>query len=265
MRPGDLAGKPYAEFWNPTMAPLPDHVRQALAVGPIADPLLPPLSAAVAEIEAGSGPVDTGFCVMGSGEARVAVRTDMPNVTPAMFDRWMGWHGDEPQKYKLWHPQAHIHVAWDSAVADGVRGRERYVGRVSVVNEYIGSTRDKLAIAFLPPAALGFDESLLSDPEKATAVCTRAGFADRPVDFANMVHYVVRTDAGSEMRSRFWLGGSNATARRGGKLATAAVKALQRVRGPGATLAEALVVHCSQEMSHLASFLPALYAELGDQ
>jgi hypothetical protein len=189
----------------------------------------------------------------------------MSGVTPAMFDWWMGWHGDEPQKYKLWHPQAHIHAAWDSAVADDVRGRERFVGRVSYVDEYIGSTRDRLAIAFLPPAALGFDESPLSDPETATAVCARAGFADRPVDFAHLVHYVVGTDAGSEMRSRFWLGGSNVAARRGGKLGTAAVKAVQRVRGPDATLAEALVVHCSQEMSHLASFLPALYAELGDR
>ena len=66
------------------------------------------------------------------------------------------------------------------------------------------------------------------------------------------------------MRSRFWLGGVNAEPRRGGKVGAAAVKALQRVRGPDATLAEALVVHCSQEMSDLASLLPATYAELGN-
>jgi len=50
------------------------------------------------------------------------------------------------------------------------------------------------------------------------------------------------------MRSRLWLGGVNAEPRRGGKVGAAAVKALQRVRGPDATLAEALVVHCSQEL-----------------
>ena len=66
------------------------------------------------------------------------------------------------------------------------------------------------------------------------------------------------------MRSRLWLGGVNAEPRRGGKVGVAAVKALQRVRGPDATLAEALVVHCSQEMSQLAGLLPATYAELGN-
>jgi hypothetical protein len=28
--------------------------------------------------------------------------------------------------------------------------------------------------------------------------------------------------------------------------------------------AEALLVHCAQEMPHLASFLPEIFAELGD-
>ena len=75
---------------------------------------------------------------------------------------------------------------------------------------------------------------------------------------------IFHTDSGSEMRSRLWLGGVNAEPRRGGKVGVAAVKALQRVRGPDATLAEALVVHCSQEMSQLAGLLPATYAELGN-
>lgn len=75
---------------------------------------------------------------------------------------------------------------------------------------------------------------------------------------------IVHTDSGSEMRSPLWLGGVNAEPRRGGKVGAAAVKALQRVRGPDATLAEALVVHCSREMSHPASLLPATYAKLGN-
>jgi hypothetical protein len=40
---------------------------------------------------------------------------------------------------------------------------------------------------------------------------------------------------------------------------------VQRVLKPDAQQAAALLVHCSQEMSHLASFLPAIYAELGGQ
>lgn len=36
----------------------------------------------------------------------------------------------------------------------------------------------------------------------------------------------------------------------------------RRVHAPGADLARDLLVHCAQEMSHLASFLPRLYTEL---
>jgi glyoxylase-like metal-dependent hydrolase (beta-lactamase superfamily II) len=32
----------------------------------------------------------------------------MPGVTGAMFEWWMGWHYMEAQRYKLWHPRAHI-------------------------------------------------------------------------------------------------------------------------------------------------------------
>ena len=41
MRDGDLVGKPYAEFYNPRMAPLPAHAQAALLHGPVATPLLP--------------------------------------------------------------------------------------------------------------------------------------------------------------------------------------------------------------------------------
>ena len=90
------------------------------------------------------------------------------------------------------------------------RGRQRYVGRTSCVDEYIGSTLNRVAVQFRPPAELGFDERLLADPERATAVCARVGFVDMPFDFGYLAHYVSRTSQGSQMRSRFWLGGGNA-------------------------------------------------------
>ena len=52
--------------------------------------------------------------------------------------------------------------------------------------------------------------------------------------------------------------------RQPGPAGVALTIALQLVIRPTAQMAADLLVHCAREMSHLASFLPALYAELGD-
>jgi hypothetical protein len=44
--------------------------------------------------------------------APLFVLTQMPKVTPAMWDWWFAWHGSEAQRYKLWHPRAHISSKW---------------------------------------------------------------------------------------------------------------------------------------------------------
>jgi hypothetical protein len=64
------------------------------------------------------------------------------------------------------------------------------------------------------------------------------------------------------MRSRFWIGGSNIKPR--GLIGYPAA-ALARVGLKSTdTDARALLVHCAQEMAHLATFLPALYAQCKD-
>lgn len=266
MKTGDLDGKPYARFWNPNMAPLPEHVREALAQGPVAAPLVPPLDQAARALEQPDGEtLQNGYCLIPGGGVHLTLVTAMPGVSPAMVDWWFGWHSEEPQRYKLWHPRAHVHAAWRTAGAASLRGRARYVGRTSCVDEYVGSTLGSYAIRFLPPAELGLNENLLADPQQATCVCARVGFANGPLDFGYLAHYVSRTAEGAEMRSRFWIGGPYAEARRGGALANLAVFAVTRFLKPTAADAAALVVHCSQEMSHLAEFLPELHAELGEQ
>lgn len=267
MVPGDLAGKAYAPFWNPQLAPLPEHVREAVAHGPIAGPLLPPLAEAARCFESGGTDVENGFALVAGGTLHVAVVTEMPGVSPEMIDWWFGWHSDEPERYKLWHPQAHVYAAWQNASSAlaGAKGRARYVGQTSCVDEYIGSTLGSYAIRFLPPGELGLDEVRLADAQQATCVCARTGFEHAPLDFGYLAHDVERTATGSTMRSRFWIGGEHAAPRRGGPLAKLAVSVTKRFLKPGAAEGAALLVHCSQEMSHLASFLPRLYARLGNE
>jgi hypothetical protein len=85
-----------------------------------------------------------------------------------------------------------------------------------------------------------------------TAICALTAPVGLPVTAGALIHQVRRTERGSEMRSRFWLGGENM----GGFLAPLARHALTASEADG----RALFVHCAEEMAHLARFLPALYA-----
>jgi hypothetical protein len=262
MRPGDLEGKPYAKFWNPTMAPLSAHAREAMAHGPFAGPLLPPLRDAAALVEPGYLALEDGFALSEDGALHVAIRTEMPGTSPEMVDWWFGWHSAEPQRYKLWHPQSHVHAEWATADAPEARGRARYVGKVSHVDEYLGSALGSYAIAFCAPSAVGLPSGPFEDPTVATAVCARVGFADHPIDAGYLVHHVRRVAGGSEMRSRFWLGGPYAGGRAGSVVGAVAAAVGRPFVKPDLRDGEALLVHCAKEMAHLASFLPRIHAEL---
>ena len=260
----DLASKPYARFRNPRLAPLPAHICEALDRGPVAEPLLPPVRAA-AENLFGTAPVlEDGFALAANGAMHVAARTDMPGVTPPMIDWWVGWHSDSPERYKLWHPHAHVHAAWLSPAPAGTRGRARYVGHTSVIDEYLGSNLIRAAIQFVEPRSLGLGDASLDKPEHATIVCARTGLGDFPVNVGYLAHHVRRTVAGSEMRSRFWIGGPYA-AGRGGPFGTVLARAARLAIRPTEADARALLVHCAEEMQHLASFLPAIFAEFQSQ
>ena len=34
----------------------------------------------------------------------------MPRVHPEMWDWWFAWHSVESDRYRLWHPEAHLHA-----------------------------------------------------------------------------------------------------------------------------------------------------------
>lgn len=252
----------FAKFWNPAMAPLPGHAVAALNHGPLAEALLPPACQAAQSLFGDGHKVENGYALAGDGGIRVVVRTDMPGVTPDMVDWWFGWHGDDAAKYKLWHPLAHVHAAWKSPQPPGARGRAAYLGNTSFVDEYIGSRLLTGAIQFVEPRALGLTEPTLNDPAQAMAVCARTGLAAQPVDVGYLVHHVRAVPGGSEMRSRFWLGGRDIAGR--SPLGAAQAALARRFLKIGEGDARALLIHCAQEMQHLASFLPAMFREYAD-
>lgn len=250
-RPGD-ADTAWGTFFDPHMAPLPGHVVDALHHGPQADQVLLDFGCAADLLDDGYLPTETGYGRLRRGGFAVSVLTDMPGVTPPMWDWWFGWHGSDARRYKLWHPRAHASARWADGGGDG-----HYVGRTSLVEEYLGSMYTKAAIRFVSPEELGLPPHRLDD---SVAVCARLGSSELPVDIGWLVHQVRPTAGGSEMRSRFWMGGSEIGVRHGNVFANSMIRPVAARQLPDP---RDLMVHCAQEMNHLAGFLPALYARFG--
>ena len=249
-RDGD-ADTPFGAFYQPHMAPLPRHVVEALEHGPQAEEILQEFDDAAAILEDGYLPTENGYGTLRDGGIQVSVRTDMPGATPAMWSWWFGWHGCDSRRYKLWHPRAHVSARWSDDGGDDAE----YVGRTSLIREYIGSAYSKVAIQFVDPSSLRLE---LRGGE--VAVCARLGSSEARVDVGWLIHHVRPTIDGSEMRSRFWMGGRHIGTRSGNQSADEAIKRLAAREIPNP---RDLMVHCAQEMNHLAGFLPELYTQLG--
>ncbi len=238
-------------FLSEAIAPVSAPVAAAVATGPVDAAEITALEDAASLVD-GAG-LQNGFGFEADGAVRVAVQTDMPGVTPAMWDWWFGWHGSSSERYKLWHPKAHVSARWaDGSDAPG------YVGRTSLITEYLGARKVNGAIQFRPQEELGFGAD-------ETAICARVGSGDAPVDVGWLVHYVGATPDGAVMRSRFWLGGHYVAPRTTNPLLRRTLPPIgRRLARPTTGSATDLLVHCAEEMSHLAAFLPALHAEFGD-
>lgn len=253
----DDANTPFGTYFKPQMAPLPSHVVEALQHGPQAEPTLLAHQDAAGVADPGYQQTENGYGVLEDGSYQVSVRTDMPGVTPAMWAWWFGWHGCDSRRYKLWHPRAHLSAAWK----DGGDGGG-YIGRWSMIHEYIGSAMLSGAIQFVEPSTMG----LPADSDDAVAVCARLGAGDAPVDVGWFVHHIRSTQGGSEMRSRFWMGGPHIAVRNAPDVASKAVRPIaKRILGNAESSGRNLLVHCAQEMNHLAGFLPELYREFGSE
>ena len=260
----DLGSKPYARFLNPQLARLPDHIRDALDRGPVAEPLLPPVQAAARSLFGIVPALEDGFALAADGAMHVAARTDMPGVTPEMIDWWFGWHSDSPERYKLWHPDAHVHAAWRASPPAGTRGRARYVGHTSIVDEYIGSNLIRAAIQFVQPRAWDLPMQASTIRNKRRSFAPGPGLPISPSTSGILRIMSAGRRSGSEMRSRFWIGGPYA-AGRGSAVGMVLARGARLVMRPSEADARALLVHCAEEMQHLASFLPALFADFRSQ
>lgn len=195
----------------------------------------------------------------GDGTALVLCTTDMPHVTPAMIDWWFGWHLPETARYKLWHPRAHLKAVCKEDRSQLSDDRARYVGNTSYVDEYIGRSIQRLAIEFQSPRSFGLDNL---DALGATAICAHTVDRLLTSEGGSLVHLIVPTAHGCEMRSAFWLGVIRNRLPLVGSLISRLVnRSAVRTRVITDGFLLDLFQHCAEEMTHLTKFLPALYAD----
>lgn len=258
-READLA-KPYAAYFREDVLPLQPHVPEVVLAGMAPTEYGYDIGDAARMLSRpGYHKMETGWTTLDSGVVAVSCLTDMPGVTGEMWDWWFGWHAGESSRYKLWHPDAHQYSAAAERRSEDrtLTDRQRYHGNVSYVDEYVGGVLVPLAIRFVNPRHLGFDEPKPGN----TVIAARVGPSTAPVAFGWIVHQVRATDSGAEMRSRFFLNHlqhldlppASITVAPAGRAATTEMDM--------PTLGAGLLHHCASEMNHLASFLPALYEE----
>lgn len=246
----------YAPYFHESFSALPPAVHAALAAGPLPWGQLPDVQDLPLLEHAGYAPVEISYSIDGEGSIAVAVKTDMPGVTPDMWDWWFGWHGSSDLRYKLWHPGAHLSARWEDGKDDVC-----YIGRNSIIKEYIGDEPLDALIQFKSPLAFGLSHEAINRPEQAVYICAKIGHPDWPVDYGYLAHQVRATATGAEMRSRFWLGGKYAGVRKTGKLAEMVTEIVRKFRSLPDNFAPDLLRHCAEEMNHLAAFLPQLYGQ----
>lgn len=194
------------------------------------------------------------------GRILVACETDMPGVTPSMIDWWFGWHLWSSERYKLWHPEDHTWTQPEDNREHFDDDRAKYIGNVSYVNEYLGDQHSKLAIAFEQPEEFGINDPYAGG---CTAICARTTDRTLRVEGGAVVHRVVPTDAGSRMKSAFWLGEMVPHWAIIGRILKPILNTrIIRKTIFNDTMVLNLLRHCSEEMNHLARFLPRLYREV---
>jgi hypothetical protein len=182
-----------------------------------------------------------------------------------MINWWFGWMINTTH-YRWWHPHAHV---W-SDFEKGIEGRNNnpddanYIGDAHLVHEIIGGETSKLRIEFKDPSEY-LDTSRFKEVNVSAAICARVSYMDKPLKFARLIHLIRETDDGCEMRSRFWAGDIEVTISLLGPILSKLLntRRMRQVVVPD-KIGPALLIHCAEEMNHLAGILPTLFHKMAD-
>ena len=198
--------------------------------------------------------IESGVVDYPDGFKTVCALTRMPRCRAKMVEWWFRWLGGTEQ-YRWWHPRDHLFSDWEG------RTGATHIGSSHLVHEYLAGDDGpvfKLRINFRDPSEF-FDPALYSKLDGA-AICARIGSLEAPVNLGRMTHFVRNTDAGCEMRSRFFLG--HLESRDPAVVFTPEQIVAARAEKVTDELARRLHQHATEEMGYLADLLPVLYRQI---
>ncbi len=209
---------------------------------------------------------ENGYHRLADGSVYVAVHTDMPDVTIEMIDWWFWWHAAQDVRYQLWYPDMHFAIKADfngHYNDESKTYRQRLHQSQHLVTEDVGVGREQILIDFMSPLEFGFKHPSV-DPYLETIICARVGSPEQKVWGSEMCHYVRKTTAGVEMRSRFWIGTKLTRMKRSvlnGPIHWFLNQPLIKKSIIPKALPARMFHHCSQEYHNLAEILPQLYRQ----
>lgn len=180
-----------------------------------------------------------------------------------MVEWWFDWHPHDADRYRAWHPLAHVDNSVESPAS---RGAKAHWGALHHPVEDVGTGVVHARIAFEPPSAIGFSTDALNDPRVATIVCGHVGDDRLRLRHSVMAHVFLAADEGVALRSHFWLGAAirpYLPAPLGASLGRAMDNRLVRRLSLPRDLPRALATHCAEEYANLGTLLPELYERFG--
>ena len=254
---------PLAKYWF-TKAEVSPQILEALAGPPldISDVLAWEDRADLLSADMKSA--QTGWSSFEDGSGYVAVNTFFPGATAEMVDWWFEWaQREEDIRYKIWYPGAHYAMSQrPTEGAPAYENAQPYWGKSRFPVEDVGVGVAQLRLDFVAPSEFGFDEL----PAGSTMLAVRVGLPNGLLKTTDMIHYVRAVEGGVEMRSRFWIAREfEAMAGGVGFAAVLADNPILKRRLVPKNLARELALHCANEYSQLASFLPELFEQYGPE
>ncbi len=249
--------------FDDTIQPIPEHVKAALDKGWCDPEIGLRLEDTNDLLNPDYLPLETGYVRLPNGQLQVACLTDMPGCEGRMINWWFGWF-DKSEHYRWWHPGDHAWTEWepDYPGPNNDPDDANYIGYASLVHETIGGEMNKLRIQFMDPATY-FDTARFHAANVSAVICARVSYLDKPLKFARLIHLIRETENGCEMRSRFWAGDIEVTIPLLGPVFSKFlnIRRMRQVVVPD-KIGPALLIHCAEEMNHLAGILPELFPKM---
>ncbi|GIX42614.1 MAG: hypothetical protein KatS3mg129_2347 [Leptospiraceae bacterium] len=253
--------KPYSKYYYMPLVKIPEIILNKLE-----RPILPKKAILFEEknrfLIPDNDKEEIGYCIFPDGSGYIAMRIEMPDVTPEMIEWWFYWHSLESLRYKIWYPGAHykISVKNKKILYDkNLPPKKKYIHNTHYITEDVGKGKMNLFISFYEPEEFGFDINFFKKANISTIICGIVGFRNLHLKHTYLFHIVHNYKTGVILRSRFYVGHDIQFILNNKSICKVFNKKIFRRIIITEKLLKGLSLHCAQEFLQLSKILPELY------